>query len=61
MEIIKPPKLKKGDTVGIIAPSEPIADSLRENFTTGVAALESLGLNVKWSIRPDQRARVGLV
>ena len=47
MKIIKPKKLNKGDTVGIISPSEPITDDLREQFDKGLLALKRLGLKVK--------------
>lgn len=48
MTIIKPKKIKKGDTVGIVSPSAPITDDLREQFDKGVSFLKNeLGLNVK--------------
>ncbi len=49
MNIIKPPALKTGDTVGVISPSSPICgDGARKQFADGVAALEKLGLKVKF-------------
>src|SRR3989338_862757 len=47
MKIIKPKKLQKGDTVGIISPSGAIRPKLQKQFYKGVAALESYGLKVK--------------
>ncbi len=44
MKIIKPPKLKPGDKVGIISPSEPII--YRKKFLRGVEALKKLGFRV---------------
>ncbi len=45
--MIKPPKLKVGDTVGIIAPSQPIGSENKERFETGVSFLKKQwGLNV---------------
>ena len=46
-KIIKPIKLKKGDTVGIIAPSEPII--YKQKFRRGVQELKKLGLKVVFS------------
>ncbi|MBA4319808.1 MAG: hypothetical protein C0412_15520 [Flavobacterium sp.] len=48
MTIIKPKKLQKGDTVGIVSPSEPITQNLRKQFDKGVTVLQSLGLKVKF-------------
>ncbi|MFA6376544.1 MAG: LD-carboxypeptidase, partial [Candidatus Paceibacterota bacterium] len=47
MDIIKPKKLNKGDTVGIVSPSAFIADELKPQFQKGVEFLDSLGLRVK--------------
>ncbi|SEJ53273.1 muramoyltetrapeptide carboxypeptidase [Bhargavaea ginsengi] len=44
MELIRPERLKRGDTVGIIAPSSP---PKTEQLTRSLAFLESLGLNWK--------------
>lgn len=46
-DVIKPPRLRKGDTVGIVSPSEPVTADLRAQFDSGVQALESFGLRVK--------------
>ena len=43
-KIIKPLKLKKGDTVGIIAPSEPVI--YKKKFSRGIQELKKMGLKV---------------
>lgn len=45
MNIIKPPALKKGDTIGIIAPASP--PSAPEKITKGAEYFERLGYRVK--------------
>ncbi|MFC1640903.1 LD-carboxypeptidase [Patescibacteria group bacterium] len=48
MKIIKPPKLKEGDTVGVITPSSYILEDLRSKFDIGIKVLEEeYGLKVK--------------
>jgi Uncharacterized proteins, homologs of microcin C7 resistance protein MccF len=47
MDIIKPKKLKAGDTVGIVSPSGFVAPELKPQFDSGVKFLENLGLRVK--------------
>ncbi|WP_042349183.1 S66 peptidase family protein [Bacillus massiliigorillae] len=42
--LIKPPMLKKGDIVGVIAPASP---PNQENLQRGIVYLESLGVRVK--------------
>ncbi len=44
MKIIKPPKLNKGDKVGIIAPSDSLLN--KEAFKKGVKVLENFGFEV---------------
>lgn len=52
MDLIKPPALRKGDTIGIVAPSSSIeADKL----DAGVAVLRDYGFNVQ--IHPQTLAR----
>jgi len=46
MKILKPQKLNEGDTIGIIAPSHPIAPFQKE-YRLGVRNLKKLGFNVK--------------
>lgn len=55
MEIIKPPRLRKGDLIGLIAPASP--PSSQEKIDKGVRYLEQLGYNVK--IGPHIRAQHG--
>ncbi|MBU4339196.1 LD-carboxypeptidase [Patescibacteria group bacterium] len=47
MQIIKPKKLQKGDTVAIVSPSGGVPKELKGQFNDGVKFLESLGLKVK--------------
>ena len=47
MDIIKPKRLRKGDTVGVISPSACIPQTLRSECDRARAALEGLGLKVK--------------
>ncbi len=49
MQIIKPKKLQKGDTVAIVSPSGAVTEELKDQFNAGVKFLESLGLKVKIS------------
>jgi muramoyltetrapeptide carboxypeptidase len=44
MKIVKPIRLKQGDTVGVIAPASP---PNQENLERGIDYLKELGLNVK--------------
>lgn len=44
MEILKPPRLKKGDLIGIAAPASP--PSSYKKLSTGIRYLEQLGYNV---------------
>ncbi len=45
MDIIRPPKLKKGDVVGVISPSTPVVS--KQELTRGMKILESLGFRPK--------------
>jgi len=47
MNIIKPKRLQKGDTVAIVSPSGAISDEFKKYFDGGVKFLENLGLKVK--------------
>src|SRR5487761_487347 len=47
MNLLKPSRLAKGDTIGIISPSSPHAGMIPERFRRGVKALEDLGYRVK--------------
>lgn len=46
MTIIKPNRLKKGSTIGIIAPSSGIAALCPKRFQRGIKALERMGYHV---------------
>ncbi len=46
---MKPKGLKKGDTIGVIAQSEPITDECIEEIQKSVKLIENLGINVKFS------------
>jgi muramoyltetrapeptide carboxypeptidase len=45
MDPIKPPKLKKGDIIGVISPSSPVVS--KEDLSYGIKVLESLGFKPK--------------
>lgn len=45
METIKPPKLKNGDVVGVISPSEPVFS--KKKLSRGLKALEAMGFKPK--------------
>jgi len=47
MQIIKPKKLQKGDTVMIVSPSGGVPEELKGQFNNGIKFLKSLGLKVK--------------
>lgn len=49
MDIIKPPKLKSGDLVGIISPSSPVIS--KRDLSRGMKILESLGFRPKLAPR----------
>ncbi|RIW33998.1 LD-carboxypeptidase [Bacillus salacetis] len=44
--MIKPGKLKRGDTIGIITPSTPAPVLFKERYERGLAQLRSMGFNV---------------
>lgn len=45
---MKPEALKKGDTIGVIAPSDPITEDEIEDIKKSVKLVEDLGLKVKF-------------
>lgn len=47
MKIIKPPKLIKGDTIGIVASSLPVLPSFKENYERGKKVLRDLGFKIR--------------
>jgi len=46
---MKPERLKKGDTIGIIAPSEPITEEYKEYMKNSIKIFEDMGFNIKLS------------
>ena len=46
-QVIYPPPIKRGDTIGLVAPAGPLID--KENFTAGVQNLEKKGFKVKFN------------
>lgn len=42
-------KLNIGDTIGIISPSAPITEDLKEQFNKGLQVFENMGFKVKLS------------
>lgn len=49
MKLIKPDKLQKGDTIGIISPSSGLASLVPHRVRRGVETLEGLGFRVRLS------------
>lgn len=47
MQIIKPPKLISGDTIGIVASSLPVLPIFKENYERGKKKLVDLGFKIK--------------
>jgi muramoyltetrapeptide carboxypeptidase len=52
---IHPPRLKKGDTIAIVAPAGPVEGS--EELQKGVTFLEKMGFRIRYSDRIFQSAR----
>lgn len=46
---MKPERLKKGDTIGIIAPSNPITERYKEYLNNSIKIFENMGFNIKLS------------
>ena len=44
---LKPPKLQPGDTIGIVAPCQPVLPSSRHNYELGKKALAEMGFKLK--------------
>ena len=63
MKTLKPKKIQKGDTIGVVSPSEPIENpETDEQFKSGIKFLESLGFKIKlWrflsSKNPEEKAQ----
>src|SRR6266498_4036968 len=49
LPVVKPSALRRGDTIGIIAPASPVQQ--REALQQGIASLESLGFRVRYDER----------
>lgn len=47
MRLLKPPRLNKGDTIGVIAPSHPVFPQFQKMYDQGVRNLTSFGFKVK--------------
>lgn len=47
MKVIKPQKLRKGDTIVVISPSGAVPNELKNQFDRGIKFLENLGLKVR--------------
>ena len=45
-DAILPRKLQRGDTIGVVSPSNPITEDLKPQFMDGISFLKSLGLRV---------------
>lgn len=46
---MKARKIKRGDTIGVIASSEPVTDECMEDIKRAEKMLNSLGVNVKYA------------
>jgi muramoyltetrapeptide carboxypeptidase len=55
LPLIRPPRLREGDTVGLVNPSGPVHE--REPYERAHAAMQALGLRTKEA--PNLRARYG--
>ena len=47
MNILKPPKLNIGDTIGIVASSLPVLPSFKESYEKGKKVIQDLGFKIK--------------
>jgi muramoyltetrapeptide carboxypeptidase len=47
VQLLKPPTLRRGDTVGVVAPSFPLLPAWREDYERGKATLRELGFSVR--------------
>ena len=59
MELISPPALNPGDTIGVFTPSSPSYKDNPELFENGVHNLEKLGFKVKLGSLTEKRASQG--
>ncbi|MBI5298603.1 MAG: hypothetical protein HY869_24270 [Chloroflexi bacterium] len=55
-----PPRLRPGDTIGIVSPSTPVNVELDGQFRNGVRFLESLGFKCsRWIYNPAAKKSEG--
>ncbi len=47
MITLKPPRLKSGDTIGVVAPCQPVLPQFREQYERGCSVLEGMGFTIK--------------
>jgi len=59
MELLKPHKLNRGDTIGIFTPSSPAYKANEELFTNGIKNIVKLGFNVKLGFLTEKRSSQG--
>lgn len=59
LKLLKPKKLKKGDTIGIFTPSSPAYTVNEELFINGIKNLENSGFKVKLGNLTERRATQG--
>lgn len=59
LELIKPLKLTRGDTIGVFTPSSPSYHVNEELFLNGVKNLEKLGFKVKLGHLTEKKSSQG--
>jgi muramoyltetrapeptide carboxypeptidase len=47
MKPILPPRLKPGQTIGLVSPSSPVTPELEDQLARGIACLQRMGFNVQ--------------
>ncbi len=47
MNLLKPPKLHPGDTIGVVAPCLPLLPGLKDSYEAGIKEIEDLGFKIK--------------
>jgi len=58
MELIKPPALKSGDTIGVFTPSSPANVKHREKYLHGISVLKNMGFKViEGSLTASQKSQ----
>jgi muramoyltetrapeptide carboxypeptidase len=56
-ELLRPPRLQRGDTIGVFTPSVPSPAQAPQRFERGIAELERLGFRVE--VAPNARGNGG--